>query len=155
MSKSYKLEDGIYIDDKSIIHTDGEEHTDLNTFLEELKTELKGTSLYSSTGSNASINLNESVENYDEIEILYYVDKYYKSVKIKSPNEKSISLDLQKYNANSAKWEWYCAMYAIEGEAITLDQSYRFMIGNNETFIPSMSTSNFIYIADVIGYKYQ
>lgn len=47
MSKSYKLEDGIYIDDKSIIHSDGGKHTDLNTTLEQLKTDVENKHTYS------------------------------------------------------------------------------------------------------------
>lgn len=37
MSKSYKLEEGTYIDDKSIVHENGGKHTNLNTILKDLE----------------------------------------------------------------------------------------------------------------------
>lgn len=101
--------------------------------------------LYNNTaGSNTAITLNDSVVNYQYIEIYYRNnDNFYTSRRFYNPNGKKIILDMCQPNTNNTGLMWTTTMN-VSGTSLTIDTARRWL-GNTTT------NANFLYIIRVIG----
>ncbi len=147
MAKSYKLEDGNYIDDKSVIHSKNGKHKSVYETLE-------GTVLYNnSTGSGTSITLSESAENFDCLEIYFAGEQgsiyNYNFLKINNPNDKQITLLAPISGVNNLYF--IVARGIISETNISLENNRRVYFTNNGSAI--FDNGGMIYITKVIGYK--
>lgn len=110
-----------------------------------------GTILYDNpTGSRDAIQLSQSAENYDYLEIFYRSnDNQYASTKIDSPNGKLASLIV---NFSSSQYAYFkTKLISISGRDITNSAYSEVRLGaSGNTF----NESNNIYITKIIGYKY-
>ena len=139
MSKRFKYKDNNYLDSTGIVHN------------KVLLNEVLGKVLYeNNNGSNETITLNDSTENYKYIEIFYQSnDAACSSVKIANPNGKRVSLQ--------AFWsvDNYCygkiKQVSIDNNKMNNLAAQQLIIGSCVS--PTISLSNFIYITKVIGYK--
>lgn len=139
MSKRFKYKDNNYLDSTGIVHN------------KVLLNEVLGKVLYeNNNGSNETITLNDSTENYKYIEIFYQSnDAACSSVKISNPNGKRVSLQ--------AFWsvDNYCygkiKQVLIDNNKINNLAFQQLVIPSGAS--PTISLSNFIYITKVIGYK--
>lgn len=99
--------------------------------------------LYNNTsGTTGSVTLNESVANFDCIEIIY--DGGYISKRVFSPNGKMITIPLHYYVNSLAQVQF--AYLTISGTTITKGKSYYFSHDNQ-------GESNDLKIYKVIGYR--
>ena len=113
---------------------------------------IQGVSLYSSTnGTNGTVNLSDSVANYDKLYIEYIDnDGTVCSKEVTSPNGKNVYLSITYPSSVSYKKD---VIVAISGSTIT-PQTYStitFRSGQSPTIADS---TNYIYITKVLGFKY-
>ena len=142
MAKSYKLEDGNYIDSGSISHN-----------RKKLK-EVLGKVLYEDqTGSKNTIQLTESVAKFSYIEIYFAGVQgeayYYDFNKIDNPNNKNINFITAI--SGSSNLYFVTAMGLISNNSISLSNNRRVYFAHNSSAI--FGTEAQIYITKVIGYK--
>ena len=98
------------------------------------------------SGSNSNITLNDSVENYKYIEVFYRNnDNYYTSRKFYKPNGKKIILDMTTPNTSNTAIIW-TTVYNISDSSLSIYFSRRLLNGTT-------TTTNYIYITRVVGYK--
>lgn len=107
---------------------------------------------YNASGTQSTIQLNDSSANYSYLEIYYMNDDDKTScVKIDNPNGKSVELSMVAY--------WSGLMYlrtavvSISGTSITWNSNYTgwATVGANGT---TTYNNNLIYITKIVGYKY-
>lgn len=142
MAKSYKLEDGNYIDDNSIIHDTDEEKI---TIYEEIE-KLKGTILYEDeTGTTGTVNLIDNAENYKYIEIYYKTSVRSGSIKVSDFNDKKLILPIIVVTSVN---------HVLQTKIITISRKKINKI-EEEQYLSNTgySTTNSIYIYKVVGYK--
>lgn len=113
---------------------------------------IQGVSLYSSTnGTNGTVNLSDSVANYDKLYIEYIDnDGTVCSKEVTAPNGKNVYLSITYPSSVSYKKD---VIVAISGTTIT-PQTYStitFRSGQSPTIANS---TNYIYITKVLGFKY-
>lgn len=118
------------------------------------ETIFKGNILYqSSTGTNEGINLIDSVDNYDYIEIFFRVGSSQKNVKCEKRNEyKYVLLDFLDYSDGHIRI--YTKTIKLNGTSITNSRYKTYFIRDSSTWTPYGSTDNEIYILKIIGYSY-
>ena len=103
-----------------------------------------------SSGSNGTITLTKSVTNYSYIEIFFKDNNTedYGSVKVHSPNGKSVALSC--IEANSVpKTMIRTNRYGISGTTMTVEKSAYASIFNNA--YSTVTTGNYVYVTKVIG----
>lgn len=113
---------------------------------------IQGESLYSNTsGSASSIQLSNSAANYDKLYIEYIDnDGTVGSKEITSPNGKNVYLSITYPGSVSYKKD---VIVAISGTSIT-PQTYSTITFRNNQSPTINSSTNYIYITKVIGFKY-
>ena len=113
---------------------------------------IQGVSLYSSTnGTNGTVNLSDSVANYDKLYIEYIDnDGTVCSKEVTSPNGKNVYLSITYPSSVSYKKD---VIVAISGTTITPQtfSTITFRSGQSPTIADS---TNYIYITKVLGFKY-
>lgn len=103
-----------------------------------------------SNGSATTITLNDSAANYSYLEIYFMAENVFSSVKVYSPNNKQVQLNIDvlfnssNYYKNS-KWK-------IEGTAITYKEANQYALNSNG-ISDFVSSANAVKITTVIGYK--
>lgn len=113
---------------------------------------IQGVSLYSNTnGSASSIQLSDSAANYDKLYIEFIDnDGTVGSKEITSPNGKNVYLSITYPSSVSYKKD---VIVAISGTSITPTTYSTITFRNNQS--PTINSStNYIYITKVIGFKY-
>lgn len=114
-----------------------------------------GVVLYeNSSGSNGTITLNETVSNYNSIEIFYADNnsKDFNSVKVYSPNGKTCSLSTIE-PATSLKTLFRRTRYTISSVTIIPDTANAGYTQITDTTVKSVGETNYIRIIRVVGYK--
>lgn len=112
---------------------------------------LKGEVLFEGS-TTGNITLNDSVSNYDILEIFYKnQDGYSDSKRIHSPNNKIVSLDLSYYNNGTQNFQHWTGNIEISNTSITHSIDYYYENSGGTTNAPQ--TINYIQIEKVIGYK--
>lgn len=113
---------------------------------------IQGESLYSNTsGSASSIQLSNSAANYDKLYIEFIDnDGTVGSKEITSPNGKNVYLSITYPGSVSYKKD---VIVAISGTSIT-PQTYSTITFRNNQSPTINSSTNYIYITKVIGFKY-
>lgn len=108
--------------------------------------------LYTSTnGSNAAITLNETVANFDYIEIFFKNnDGYYSSAKVDAPNGKTACIISVDPNSSSILY-FKSTTLVINGTTITPNHWSEF--GVKSSGITGFAATNYNYITKVVGYK--
>jgi hypothetical protein len=122
---------------------------------------LKPVVLYANeTGSNSSITLSESSANFDYIEIFYKSnDDYYNSLKIYKPNGKMASLSCWYTFTSEAGTYLKVKTVNISGTTISNvtktggKSAYAEVNITTDSDKVTKSSSNYIWITRVIGYK--
>lgn len=99
------------------------------------------------SGSNEIVTLNDSVVNYEYIEIFAKVGAITSSVKIFEPNNKRFSLVIKTSETTLLQID--ADVYLVSGNKITLVQGQRINLGIN--YLAPWDASN-IYITRVVGY---
>lgn len=115
---------------------------------------LKGIVLYdNSSGNNGTITLNDSLSNYEFIEIFYRNnDNYLESKKVYKPNGKYTTLMSFTGMTNTAVYVKFKVIKMNDKTISTESTRYReFLLADSG--IGSWKQSNYIYITKVIGYK--
>lgn len=107
------------------------------------------------SGSNGSIQLNDSVANYSFIEIYYHDNNGNESSghPFVNINNKAISLDLQQISSTTTAY-WRSTTYQVSGKTITVSSTNQ--LGYIKYDNGSMNLAydkNYIYITKIIGYK--
>ena len=113
---------------------------------------IHGVSLYSNTnGSASSIQLSDSAAHYDKLYIEFIDnDGTVGSKEITSPNGKNVYLSITYPSSVSYKKD---VIVSISGTSITPTTYSTITFRNNQS--PSINSStNYIYITKVIGFKY-
>ena len=114
---------------------------------------LAETILYSNdSGTQGTITLSDSVENYDYIEIFYRNDSSnFKSVKIDNPNGRSVALENIGHYADQSYLR--ASVIVLSGSNVTWqDYLTGFQILTASATVSS-SSSNLIFINKIIGYS--
>lgn len=100
------------------------------------------------SGSNANITLNDSVENYEYIEVFYRNnDNFYSSRKFYKPSGKKFILD--SYYVSSTNIQFKMNYITITGTTVTRNQ---FIEASKNTMTQQNTNAN-TYITRIIGYK--
>ena len=110
---------------------------------------------YNQTGSNSSITLSDSVENYEYIEIYYrHQDNvnYKNSVKIKKPNETYTNLLYCLTSGAGNTLYINSKNIYIEGDTISVQNNIRYSLATISSSV-SHSNTNTLFITEVLGYK--
>lgn len=103
------------------------------------------------TGSNETITLNETAENFKYIEMIYRDnDMVYNSVKTYKPNGKNINLVSVYTNGDSVSWV-KTAIYNCNGTTLTKTSNTVSRLEKNVAV--SVYGENNIYITRVVGYR--
>lgn len=113
---------------------------------------IQGVSLYSNTnGSAGTIQLSDSAANYDKLYIEFIDnDGTVGSKEITSPNSKNVYLSITYPGSVAYKKD---VIVAISGTSITPQEYSTITFRNNQS--PTINSStNYIYITKVIGFKY-
>lgn len=113
-----------------------------------------GTVLYSNTtGSNGTITLYETAVNFNYLEIFFRDQELpeYSSVKVYSPNNKSVNLAIPTTNANLNGFYIKEKTMCISGTSISSKYYCEATYHINPTI--AVKKSNFIYITRVVGYR--
>jgi hypothetical protein len=113
---------------------------------------IQGVSLYSNTsGSGSSIQLSDSAANYDKLYIEFIDnDGTVGSKEITSPNGKNVYLSITYPGSVAYKKD---VIVAISGTSIS-PQTYSTITFRNNQSPTINSSTNYIYITKVIGFKY-
>lgn len=113
---------------------------------------IQGESLYSNTsGDNSDVLLSDSAANYDKLYIEFIDnDGTVGSKEITSPNGKNVYLSITYPGSVSYKKD---VIVAISGTSIT-PQTYSTITFRNNQSPTINSSTNYIYITKVIGFKY-
>lgn len=125
---------------------------------------LTGYSLFSNdSGTTGNITLNDSVTNYEYLEIFYKnVDNICSSIKVKNPNGKVVGLSCPVTftggNGNGGLYAIHSRIIDISGTSIATHSSnnngsYYGAIALWENSSATLDKTNYIYITKVIGYK--
>lgn len=117
---------------------------------------LKPKVLYESTsGSNSTITLNDSVENYEYIEIFYRDNTdVFNSTKINEPNGKKVILSvIECTDSDNYSMNVKSKNISISGKTITNNVSSEINFKFSTKNIYAVDHSNIIYITKVIGYS--
>lgn len=111
---------------------------------------LKKAILFNDASNTATtITLNDSVVNYEYIEIFYKNnDSLHSSLKVHQANGKKISLDSHYPDGSSAYLKF--ARATISGTTITINSQTQVNISGSSL---STSTGNYTYITRVVGYN--
>lgn len=124
-----------------------------------LYVETKPVSLYSSSsgGASGTITLSDSVANYEYLEI-FYADETgttdAQSIRICSPNNKTIDLSCTGAPANSSQIYIKVSRYTIVGNALTFIRSKNVTIsGGSYPAIAESASTNYIRILRVLGFN--
>lgn len=153
-----KIENGIY--DNSLKADQVGDLTELETIekttivdaINEVNNKNIITELYNdSTGSNSTITLSESANDFEYIEIFFRYDTMYKSIKVYNPNNKYALLDFYDFSGNQLIFE--TKLVQISGTSITNTRYKHYSIADSSTWTPFGSNANNIYITRVIGYN--
>lgn len=134
MAKSYKLEDGNYIDSGSIVHN----KTKLSEVLGEV--------IYDNESGARSGTFSKSIANYKYIEIYdtsYKAHKYYTG----NSSTKTLPLTHQLYYTNGDKLRTFYSTCTITNASFVLSQGFFF---DNDGYVQSNETET---VKLVIGYK--
>lgn len=111
--------------------------------------------LYDNTdGSNATITLLDSVENYSYIEI-YYTDNqkmYYEGKKFTDINNKNITISVMATGGSHGFFHRICN-YSVVDNTISPTYYAYYALANNKTISDFNYNTNYVYITKVIGYK--
>ena len=104
-----------------------------------------------STGSNGAITLSDSSANYTYLEIFYRnTDSFFSSIKVYSPNSKTICLSTPFVNQNGLTLNLASAIKLISGTTISTSYYGEAKILSSGN---TVSANNNIYITRVVGYK--
>ena len=124
----------------------------------EIKEKLTGKTLYENEeGTNENVTLNDTVENYDEIEIYFDNDrssdkgeKIFNSAKVLKPNGKYVTLENTK--AGTVYVYKDGQEYQILGNKLNVVHFYNITF-NGSTHTTEIDHQGFIRIFKVVGYK--
>lgn len=120
--------------------------------------EKKGTVLYESEeGTNTDITLNDTAENYDEIEIFFNNDrritsgeKVFDSATVIDPNKKNVTLEATLVGSVNVYKDGQ--EYKIEGNKLNVVHFYN-LIFTGDSHTTSIDYQGFIRIYKIVGYK--
>lgn len=124
--------------------------------IEKKQTSVNNEFLLYSGDSNGSINLSDSADNYNYIEIFFRTnDNVYDSTRVYQPNNKMVSLAAWWVNANVPRFYTKAKIVRISDTSIQAVSSNQYGeaaydTSNSPVYI---SNSNNIYITRVIGYR--
>ncbi len=115
----------------------------------------KPTTLYdNSSGTTGTITLSQTAANFSYLEI-FYVDNagnQAQSIRVPSPNGKTITLDNIEPNSSGLSYAYQrISSYSISGTSITRKNSV--YIQHNPSNSPNINTNTYIKIVKVLGYK--
>ena len=115
---------------------------------------MKETVLYDNqSGSNGTITLSDSVENYTYLEIYYRpndTSSYQGFTKVYSPNNKYCSLEYSLVTLSGDElYTKYRNIYIRNNTITSQDQRYAEVRETRST----VTSNNYIYITRVVGYK--
>jgi len=116
-----------------------------------------GTVLYEDKeGTTETVTLNDSVANYDYIEIFFRTSTNYKSVKIYEPNNKGSILDFVDFiNTEGSNFLYfYTKKVQIVNNSISRTRYKTYRFKDSTTWSPHGSDTDSINITRVVGYKY-
>lgn len=121
-----------------------------------------GTVLFSGSDRTSSIALNDSVANYDRVEIIYQAHpgtNCSNSVSVENPNNKKVQLLVDaEETSSSLVITLLNEQVVLSGSTLTVSKAYRCILQNNNyPNIGTMDTTSYYYITieKVIGYKYE
>lgn len=124
--------------------------TTLNTAITTLKT-LLPVSLYENTsGENGDITLSETAANFNLIDIMYAKGETFQSVRVWSPNGKSVSL-IMGYKMSDTDTQIQTPCIKINGTKLTKTSKGGVNLGTGGTV--NGFTANEVRIYKVVGYK--
>src|SRR5574344_1437910 len=111
----------------------------------------RGTTLYdNSTGSTGTITLSDSASNYNYIELYYYKSSTYGYSRIKNPNNKNITLNLDNWFDSNSLQSLYKKILISNTSISVVYAGYINIINGS---VSEQGNSNDILITNVIGYK--
>ena len=120
-----------------------------------------GTVLFTGSDRTASITLNDSVANYDRVEIIYQAHpgtNCCNSVSVENPNNKKVQLLVDaEETSSSLVITLLNEQVVLSGSTLSVSKAYRCILQNNNyPNIGTMDTTSYYYITieKVIGYKY-
>lgn len=123
-----------------------------------LKEKIEGTTLYENEeGTNTDVTLNDTTENYDEIEIFFDNDrsantgeKIFNSTKVINPNNKYVTLKTSKIGGTYV-YEDGQEYQILENKLNVIH--FCNIVFNGNTVSTSIDHQGFIRIFKVVGYK--
>lgn len=124
--------------------------------IEKKQTSVNNEFLLYSGDSNGSINLSDSADNYNYIEIFFRTnDNVYDSTKVYQPNNKLVSLVAWWANVNVPRFYTKVKIVTISGTSIQAVSSNQYGEVSYDTSSDPVyiSNGNNIYITRVIGYR--
>lgn len=113
------------------------------------KTQEEKYELYEDASGSSSVDLNDSVANYEYLEIFYKINYLCGSVKIYRPYGASFEMTSTVLNGNNL--QIFFAQYSISGSTISKSSEYLYTIVSGGTNTKSTTSVSKIY--KVIGYK--
>jgi hypothetical protein len=150
LNKAIKLKDNTYVDSTGVVHNRELLSSLLNSLINDVN-KLKPTVLYANDyGEGDTVNLNDSVANYEYIEILYKdYDHFYHSVKLYHADNTDTVL-ISSY-IDAVNFIIKVNKKSISGNRITNAICGEGFINNNNTSYNTIYTK--MYITRVLGYK--
>lgn len=120
-----------------------------------LNKKIEEVTLYNNeTGSTSNITLNDSVENYEYIEIFYGADNRYFSNKIYNANNKHTAISaVFSLDGSSTLTYIYTSDIAISNKTLTISNSRNAYINLSDNTVGNYGTSSYIKIYRVVGHN--